>query len=214
MAQGEVPFDHGQGHEIVLRALSWRLKLAARPPSAAPIGPAVISIRDLKTHCSNCSMRELCLPIGLGQDAMRQLDELITERTRLKRGDVLYRAGDTFRALYAIRTGSCKTTVLARTAASRSRLPHSRRRDRHGRHRRRLLRFAGPSRWKIARYACFRSITLKRSRAGLRRCSTTYTSFCRGRSRATKLPSRCWRVFIVPRDAWCRSGHQAAVRRG
>ena len=25
----------------------------------------VISIRDLKAHCSTCSMRELCLPIGL-----------------------------------------------------------------------------------------------------------------------------------------------------
>jgi CRP/FNR family transcriptional regulator len=58
-------------------------------------------------------MRELCLPIGLGADALRQLDELITDRVRLKKGDDLYRAGDTFKALYAIRMGSCKTTMLA-----------------------------------------------------------------------------------------------------
>jgi CRP/FNR family transcriptional regulator, anaerobic regulatory protein len=32
---------------------------------------------------------------------------------RLKKGGVLYRAGDSFTALYAIRMGSCKTTVLA-----------------------------------------------------------------------------------------------------
>jgi CRP/FNR family transcriptional regulator len=32
---------------------------------------------------------------------------------RLKKGEVLYRAGDRFAALYAIRVGSCKTTVLS-----------------------------------------------------------------------------------------------------
>ena len=58
-------------------------------------------------------MRELCLPIGLGPDALRQLDELVTARKRLRKGDVLFRAGDAFTALYAIRMGSCKTTVLA-----------------------------------------------------------------------------------------------------
>jgi CRP/FNR family transcriptional regulator len=58
-------------------------------------------------------MRELCLPIGLDRDALRQLDELVTKRLRLKKGEVLYRAGDPFTALFAIRMGSCKTTVLA-----------------------------------------------------------------------------------------------------
>ena len=86
---------------------------ADRPMSATPTTSAVISFRALKTRCSNCSMRELCLPIGLEPDALRQLDELITKRVRLKKGELLYRAGDSFTALYAIRTGSCKTTVLA-----------------------------------------------------------------------------------------------------
>jgi CRP/FNR family transcriptional regulator len=74
---------------------------------------ALISIRDLRTHCSTCSMRELCLPFGLDSEAMQQLDAAITDRTRLKKGDKLYRAGDAFAALYAIRLGSRKTTVLA-----------------------------------------------------------------------------------------------------
>ena len=86
---------------------------ADRPMSAAPAASAVISFNALKTHCSNCSLRELCLPIGLDHDALRQLDDLVTNRVRLKKGEVLYRAGDSFTALYAIRTGSCKTTVLA-----------------------------------------------------------------------------------------------------
>jgi CRP/FNR family transcriptional regulator len=57
-------------------------------------------------------MRELCLPFGLDSDAMRQLDAVVTDRTRLKKGGKLYRAGESFAALYAIRLGSCKTTVL------------------------------------------------------------------------------------------------------
>jgi CRP/FNR family transcriptional regulator, anaerobic regulatory protein len=72
----------------------------------------VISIRELRTHCTSCTMRELCLPVGLAQDAVRQLDQLITNRVRLRKGESLYRAGDAFSALYAVRLGSCKTTVL------------------------------------------------------------------------------------------------------
>jgi len=73
----------------------------------------VISIRELKTRCTSCTMRELCLPVGLKHDALRQLDQLITNRVRLRKGEALYRAGGPFSALYAIRVGSCKTTVLA-----------------------------------------------------------------------------------------------------
>jgi CRP/FNR family transcriptional regulator len=86
---------------------------AQRPVSPAPAASTVISLHALKTRCSSCSMRELCLPIGLEQAALQQLDELVTKRVRLKKGDYLYRAGDAFTALYAIRMGSCKTTVLA-----------------------------------------------------------------------------------------------------
>jgi CRP/FNR family transcriptional regulator len=82
-------------------------------PSSTPQPAIVISIRDLKTHCSSCSMRELCLPVGLDPDALRQLDAVVTNRIKLKKGDKLYRAGEPFAALYAIRLGSLKTTVLA-----------------------------------------------------------------------------------------------------
>ncbi len=74
---------------------------------------AVISIGALKTHCNNCTMRELCLPAGLDPDAMREIDAVVTSRTRLKKGDALYRTGEPFTALYAIRIGSFKTTILA-----------------------------------------------------------------------------------------------------
>ena len=83
-----------------------------RSADVAP-GAPVISIRELKSHCQTCSMRELCLPVGLTGDEMKQVDGLIHTRTKLKKHDTLYRAGEPFHALYAIRIGSLKTTVLA-----------------------------------------------------------------------------------------------------
>lgn len=81
--------------------------------AALPVAtPAVSHIRDLKTHCMTCSLRELCLPVGLGREAMHQLDQLVSNRRRVKKGESIYRAGDRFTALYAIRLGSCKTSVL------------------------------------------------------------------------------------------------------
>jgi CRP/FNR family transcriptional regulator, anaerobic regulatory protein len=71
----------------------------------------VISIRDLRVHCATCSMRELCLPIGLAPDVMRELDALITVRRHFNKGESVFNCGDRFAALYAIRSGSCKITV-------------------------------------------------------------------------------------------------------
>jgi CRP/FNR family transcriptional regulator len=88
-------------------------------PAGAPGGVAtghtapVISIRDLKSHCSTCTMRELCLPVGLSPDDLRQVDNVIGTRVKLRKGESLYRAGEPFSALYAVRLGSLKTTVLA-----------------------------------------------------------------------------------------------------
>jgi CRP/FNR family transcriptional regulator len=80
--------------------------------TARPVAP-VISLHDLKTHCASCSMRELCLPVGLDREALRTLDEMIGSRRKLRKGDALYRAGEAFGHLYAVRVGSLKTTVLA-----------------------------------------------------------------------------------------------------
>jgi CRP/FNR family transcriptional regulator len=71
----------------------------------------VIAIRSRKTHCAACSMRELCLPIGLPADAMHELDALIATRRHFENGEAVFHSGDDFVALYAIHSGSCKVTV-------------------------------------------------------------------------------------------------------
>lgn len=74
--------------------------------------PKVINIQQLKTVCSTCSLRELCLPMGLSDEDINQLDHLVFTRRRLKRGEALYRAGDEFASLNAVRTGFFKSTVV------------------------------------------------------------------------------------------------------
>lgn len=71
-----------------------------------------ITLSVIKTACSNCNLRELCLPFGLSLEELERLDDLISTRRRIKRGDHLYRAGAPFDSIYAIRSGFFKTDVL------------------------------------------------------------------------------------------------------
>jgi CRP/FNR family transcriptional regulator, anaerobic regulatory protein len=62
--------------------------------------------------CSDCGLRELCLPCGLTADEMARVEHLVAHRQRLKRGEELYHCGDPFTSIYAIRSGFFKTDVL------------------------------------------------------------------------------------------------------
>jgi CRP/FNR family transcriptional regulator len=70
------------------------------------------SARKHAASCSSCNLRELCLPSGLDADDLRRIDNLVYARRRLKRGEALYHAGAEFTALYAIRSGSFKTSLF------------------------------------------------------------------------------------------------------
>ncbi|MFZ3086929.1 MAG: fumarate/nitrate reduction transcriptional regulator Fnr [Methylotenera sp.] len=67
----------------------------------------------LKVACSNCNLRELCMPVGFNAAEMQRLDEVVEKRRRIKQGELLFHSGDTFTSLYAIRTGFFKTFVTS-----------------------------------------------------------------------------------------------------
>lgn len=71
-----------------------------------------VTVAGLKTACSQCNLVELCLPFGMSENELDRLDELVGARRKIKRQQNLYRAGDPFEAIYAIRAGSFKTDVL------------------------------------------------------------------------------------------------------
>jgi CRP/FNR family transcriptional regulator len=63
--------------------------------------------------CLGCSLRRICMPVDVDDaDAKALFEKLVTSRIRLRKGDVLFRTGERFTALYAIRVGSCKTVAL------------------------------------------------------------------------------------------------------
>ena len=67
--------------------------------------------QTIKVACSNCNLRELCMPMGLSGTEMSKLDGLVGTRRKIKRGAALFSNGERFNALYAIRTGFFKTCI-------------------------------------------------------------------------------------------------------
>ena len=53
------------------------------------------------------------MPLGLNESEMERVDEVVATRRKVARGDNLFRNGDKFNALYAIRTGFFKTRISA-----------------------------------------------------------------------------------------------------
>lgn len=72
----------------------------------------VIDIASVKQACSGCNLRQLCLPLGIPSQDVELLDALIKRRRPLARGRHVFRLGDEFRSLFAIRSGSVKTYTI------------------------------------------------------------------------------------------------------
>lgn len=70
-----------------------------------------IRLEPFKVACSSCNLRELCLPVGMSMDQMERLDSMVTTRRSVTRGETLFRVGDAFGSIFAVRTGFFKTCV-------------------------------------------------------------------------------------------------------
>ena len=71
-----------------------------------------VKLHVLKEACAQCNARELCLPQGLSEEELQKLDEVVDSRRKLKRGEALYRTGDPFDSIFAIKAGFFKTEVV------------------------------------------------------------------------------------------------------
>ena len=70
-----------------------------------------LAVTPLQTTCSACHLRELCLPCGMNGAEVEQLDSLKFGRRRVKAGQTLYRQGDPFQFIYAVRGGTLKSSL-------------------------------------------------------------------------------------------------------
>ncbi|HVO88476.1 MAG TPA: helix-turn-helix domain-containing protein [Casimicrobiaceae bacterium] len=93
------------------------MQTAAIP--ATPLRPTLVVAHSAKaayiapcaTTCSTCALRRLCVPSGLNGEPNSLIDELVTTRKRVRRGEHVYRANDRFTTLFAFRTGFYKAYV-------------------------------------------------------------------------------------------------------
>lgn len=62
-----------------------------------------------QAHCRDCSLSTLCLPLSLNMEDLDLLDDIVKRGRPLKKGEYLFRQGDTFASVFAVRSGSLKT---------------------------------------------------------------------------------------------------------
>ena len=90
-------------HPVVREAVLVKMSLA--PLSKAVACPA---------SCSGCCLKEVCLPGGLDSNDLGELEDLTRVKRRVAKGAALYRSGDAFASLYALRSGSFKCVGASR----------------------------------------------------------------------------------------------------
>ena len=79
--------------------------------TAHPGITARVPVTPLTTHCSKCHLRDLCLPCGMTGGDVERLDSLMFGRRRITAGQTLYREGERFQSIYAVRNGTFKSSL-------------------------------------------------------------------------------------------------------
>lgn len=64
----------------------------------------------LEVTCKNCGLGSICLPRGLTQEEIERLEGVVQRRKVLHKGDFLFRSGEAFHGLIAIKSGMAKLT--------------------------------------------------------------------------------------------------------
>jgi CRP/FNR family transcriptional regulator len=76
-----------------------------------PAAPRAAVVAPLKTLCSTCHLKDLCLPCGLNGSDIERLDGLMFGRRKVAMGEALYSEGERFQFIYAVRTGTFKSAL-------------------------------------------------------------------------------------------------------
>ncbi|MGB0132403.1 helix-turn-helix domain-containing protein [Dokdonella sp.] len=67
---------------------------------------------DELNFCSTCAFGEVCLPGGFDKPALQDLHCLVEHVGPFHVGDCLFRAGDAFESIFAVRAGTVKTCTV------------------------------------------------------------------------------------------------------
>ncbi|MGB1310343.1 MAG: cyclic nucleotide-binding domain-containing protein, partial [Leucothrix sp.] len=65
-----------------------------------------------KHRCSQCLLRDICLPMGVGKEDLERLEQLVQSSKVHHQNDVVIRQNDPFHRLYAVKSGMYKSVRL------------------------------------------------------------------------------------------------------
>lgn len=72
----------------------------------------VVTLTSLKAACSSCNLHDLCLPRGMSDAEVAELERIVAHSRPYARGKTVFRADQPFRAIYVARSGAIKTYTL------------------------------------------------------------------------------------------------------
>ena len=83
-----------------------------KPDSKTTDSAVLASPPSGKVACQDCSLFQLCLPVGIDQNDLAEVDRIIKRQRPIQRGAPLFATGDKFCSMYGVRSGSLKSSVL------------------------------------------------------------------------------------------------------
>ncbi|MEH6518387.1 MAG: fumarate/nitrate reduction transcriptional regulator Fnr [Halioglobus sp.] len=63
---------------------------------------------DYQVSCGNCRLASICLPLALETEDINKLDDIIQRGKPLQKNEHIYREGDEFNSVFAVRSGTLK----------------------------------------------------------------------------------------------------------
>ena len=89
--------------------------VATRPIALMPARSDAL-VRPIRPQgaCASCCLQGVCVPCTLEPEDLERFGELVTTKRRIARGGSLFRSGDAFEFLYAVRSGAFKTVSVSR----------------------------------------------------------------------------------------------------
>ena len=60
--------------------------------------------------CSHCAMSQICLPLGIDNNDLEKLEELVDLSTAKQAGEIILHQGESFKKVYAVKSGLLKST--------------------------------------------------------------------------------------------------------
>lgn len=80
----------------------------------SPALPPHLHVSELRSGCSDCSLVDICFPLSVTASNQLLLKRAVRQLGPYRRGEHVYRQGDPFFAIYAVRKGSLKRVVTDR----------------------------------------------------------------------------------------------------